>query len=446
MAGPPKSLDNIEDDRQPDANSHSVFALWSAEWQKEARNRLPGGDLGPTDDTSKRHIPAFEITQSSEHPHNVTLHNEKKGTTDTVAGINPRAGESLGELVKRLHPNLSDTQLAKEVQKVLKYNHDYGNNLADGKTLDPSKSVFLTSVKYVDDHGRITRIEGPTGRVTEVSYDAKGMSGFKITGTDGQEIEEARKDTSGNWTASKDGKTLRLSDADIDLYGNITETDASGNRVGHLTRGDDVNTRVVNGKPVQSETFRNGEKLASFEYEATDGGYNIFARYADNPGQRVKITPDINEEEMKRITLALGRGPQSYAEMVKNTQPEPADVEPDQYVANRIARSALSEAKARDTVGWCYTGVADALDKVGVHLHGRHAYMAADQLLADRRFQVASINDLRPGDILVHGRTDRHESGHIAVYLGNGMEASDHVQTLIRGQGYGGTTVFRYVG
>src|SRR5581483_4916029 len=111
-----------------------------------------------------------------------------------------------------------------------------------------------------------------------------------------------------------------------------------------------------------------------------------------------------------------------------------------------IVNSAKHVAERMHSIGWCFSGVATALDRIGVHLHGKSAYMAKDQLLCDSRFTPVSINNLKPGDILVHGRNGNHKNGHIAVYLGNGMEASDHIQHLIAGNGYGGTTVFRYTG
>jgi len=430
-----------------DAHSKSTLACWSAEWQQAARSRNTFGDKLTTNDSASNHIPLLELTGNSDRVHNLTVHNDGKGLSDTVAGINPGQGESLSHLLKRLHPDLSDEQLAKEVQKVLKYNRDYGNELGDGHKLDSSKSVFLTSVKYVDEKGRITRVESPTGIVTAVSYDGAGMSGYKITGPDGKTvIEEAHKDSGGKWTAVRDGQAVKIAAVEMDIYGDITVTGADGNKVAHLTRGDDVYTRFNNGKPVESTTLRNGEQQVSFEYDAVDGGYKIYARYPSDPDRRVLITPELDEESVKRITLALGQGPKAYAARVREMEPESGDPAPDEYVAGSIVNAAIRSANAHHSVGWCYAGVADALDKIGVHLHGEYAYMAKDQLLHDKRFQVVSINDLRPGDVLVHGASGAHTSGHIAVYLGRGQEASDHIQSLIRGQGYGGTTVFRFVG
>lgn len=116
-----------------------------------------------------------------------------------------------------------------------------------------------------------------------------------------------------------------------------------------------------------------------------------------------------------------------------------------------IAQHAERVANNMGTVGWCYRGVKRALDKVGINLEGGYAKQAASQLASNPRVQEVSKADMQPGDILVHqpagyGRTKGQQyAGHIAVYLGNGKEASDHVQSVIKGQGYGGTRVFRVV-
>lgn len=115
----------------------------------------------------------------------------------------------------------------------------------------------------------------------------------------------------------------------------------------------------------------------------------------------------------------------------------------------QIAQNAERVANNTGTTGWCYRGVKQALRPFGINLEGGYAKNAAAQLENNPRVQRVSTNDLRPGDILVHqpaghGRTKGQQyAGHIAVYLGNGREASDHVQGLIRGQGYGGTTAYR---
>jgi len=108
-----------------------------------------------------------------------------------------------------------------------------------------------------------------------------------------------------------------------------------------------------------------------------------------------------------------------------------------------IASRARAVAARTKTIGWCFRAVKGALKPFGIALQGAAAWMAKDQLMSDDRFEAVSYDNLQPGDILVHGRSSNHPYGHIAVYLGNDTEASDHVQQLITGDEYGGTTVFR---
>ena len=108
-----------------------------------------------------------------------------------------------------------------------------------------------------------------------------------------------------------------------------------------------------------------------------------------------------------------------------------------------IASRARNVATRTGTIGWCYKAVKTSLKPFGILLKGGAAWMASQQLLSDGRFQTASMDDLKPGDILVHGRSAGHPYGHIAVYLGNLEEASDHVQALVNTAAYGGTMVFR---
>jgi len=97
---------------------------------------------------------------------------------------------------------------------------------------------------------------------------------------------------------------------------------------------------------------------------------------------------------------------------------------------NQIAEEAYWEANRRNTVGWCYNAVADAVERVtGRFLWGAHAYQAADQFSSSPHFYEVWNQDLRylpAGAVVVWGRgTSR--SGHISVSLGDGREASDHI-------------------
>ncbi len=117
----------------------------------------------------------------------------------------------------------------------------------------------------------------------------------------------------------------------------------------------------------------------------------------------------------------------------------------------QIAHRAQNVAEHMGSVGYCKKGVRQALEPFGIHLQGNYAKDSAQQLANNPRVKEVSTSDLFPGDVLVHqpagyGRTiGQRYAGHIAVYLGNGQEASDHVQHLIKGEGYGGTRAFRIV-
>lgn len=97
---------------------------------------------------------------------------------------------------------------------------------------------------------------------------------------------------------------------------------------------------------------------------------------------------------------------------------------------NRIADEAYYEARSRNTVGWCYNAVADAVERVtGPFLWGSHAYQSASQFASSAHFYESFDSNLRSlpaGAIVVWGKGSS-PSGHISVSLGNGQEASDHI-------------------
>lgn len=116
---------------------------------------------------------------------------------------------------------------------------------------------------------------------------------------------------------------------------------------------------------------------------------------------------------------------------------------PSSHLAWGIAENARAVAERTGTMGRCFAAVKNALQPFGVLLAGAAAWMAAPQLAKDKRFVVQPPTDVRPGDIMVHGKSRKHPFGHIAVYLGNKAEASDHVQPVVTGGAYGRTIVFR---
>ncbi len=109
--------------------------------------------------------------------------------------------------------------------------------------------------------------------------------------------------------------------------------------------------------------------------------------------------------------------------------------------ASRIADEAEREARNTDTVGYCAKSVNKVLNKLGVGGYG-HAYQKAEQLAKNPRFKEVSVspnqlNQLPRGAVVVWGASEQKPYGHVTVALGNGKEASDHIQNLITRGAYG---------
>ncbi len=108
-------------------------------------------------------------------------------------------------------------------------------------------------------------------------------------------------------------------------------------------------------------------------------------------------------------------------------------------LGNAFANIANRNARSLGTVGWCLRGVRKALNWAGLHKGeslGNSAYQAVNNLSNNRNFKQVQVSrgnlrNLPAGCIIVWNRTSRNPHGHIAVTLGNGKEASDHVQNLI---------------
>jgi hypothetical protein len=352
----------------------------------------------------------------------------RNGHTDTVSGITPMSGESVEQLIKRLHPSLSAEQLAHEVKQVLKYNHDYGNDLGNGSSLDPSHPVFLTSVKFHDAQGRINRIEGPTGRLTEINYGSDGsVAGYRITSASGQIEEQVSKNDKGQWALTRGSETRVLKNVDIDPNGDLIATDAQGNQIAHLSSGTDVNTSYDSGRPTKSVAMRKGEETSEYLFEYEGNSTKVFVIDKSNPSQKVLLNQQESPEVASRLALALGQGQhqESNAANIKRCN---FDVPTDNFVASRLIEAGQSllgqpvtnfDSSIPTRVG-CARMVSQALVGAGFD----HGIVDAnvDNLeckLKTRGFVEVSENNLKPGDIII-ATGPGADDGHTGIYQGNG--------------------------
>ena len=148
------------------------------------------------------------------------------------------------------------------------------------------------------------------------------------------------------------------------------------------------------------------------------------------------VGPQVANQLLKK----LGTAPQQPAGSSVATASEVSSSS--SAAGNSLASRARNIATSRNTTGRCYSGVADAVDaEVGRFLHGASAYMAADQLATHPSFQeidtsASNLRDLPAGAVVVWGRTGVSPHGHISIALGDGREASDHIdvqRTQLRG-------------
>jgi peptidoglycan hydrolase-like protein with peptidoglycan-binding domain len=106
-----------------------------------------------------------------------------------------------------------------------------------------------------------------------------------------------------------------------------------------------------------------------------------------------------------------------------------------------LAAAADAEAKATNTVGYCAKSVGDAFDAVGMHPDRGDAYTYANSLAIRSDMKeiegllASELEQLPPGAIVVYGKSETHEHGHVTVVSseakdGKRLESSDHQQPL----------------
>ena len=102
-----------------------------------------------------------------------------------------------------------------------------------------------------------------------------------------------------------------------------------------------------------------------------------------------------------------------------------------------LAEIARTTGGAEGTTGWCLKGVNDSLEKAyGFRLSYNSAYQALGEMQNKEGFedvtsQYTTDDDLRnlpAGAMVIWENGNGHQHGHISIALGNGQEASDHIQ------------------
>lgn len=226
------------------------------------------------------------------------------GRQDTVSAYTADKNESLQQVMKRLHPALSEEQLQKEVKALVAYNKGYGNQI-DGQQISEGQTIYLTSVKFLDDKGQLDRIESPNGRVTDFDYEKGKLKSFRVTNPNGP-TEEGKRNPNGGWTLSKNDITLPARDVHVSKSGDVVIDVDDSTRLVRLTRGDDVATKFdQNKQAIESLIVRDGKLNALYKYDRHDGTNKFTATYSDQPHRNVFV--DTAQAHLgERISRLLG--------------------------------------------------------------------------------------------------------------------------------------------
>jgi peptidoglycan hydrolase-like protein with peptidoglycan-binding domain len=193
----------------------------------------------------------------------------------------------------------------------------------------------------------------------------------------------------------------------------------------------------VNVRALQEALLKTGANIA------VDGDFGPGTLRAVKDFQRKEgLTPDgvVGPQVADKLLAKLGVAPQgeSRAPVVAGSEVIAGSSQAGSNLASRVRSIAMS----RNTTGKCYSAVADAVDaEVGRFLYGNSAYMAADQFAAHPGFKemnvsASKLRELPAGAVVVWGKTGVSPHGHISIALGDGREASDHIdvqRTQLRG-------------
>lgn len=200
--------------------------------------------------------------------------------------------------------------------------------------------------------------------------------------------------------------------------------------------------------PERAATPENAARIAAWYWNSR--GLNELADKGNFDGITKRINGGFNGKADRdryhaRALDALkdNDGLPSTGQFEEPTKPSPVDLDGARTgnFASRIADSAEREARNTATVGYCAKSVNKVLNSLGVGGYG-HAYQKANQLADNPRFKEVSVrpdqlNQLPRGAVVVWGRSEQKPYGHVTVALGNGKEASDHIQNLITRGAYG---------
>ena len=237
---------------------------------------------------------------------------------------------------------------------------------------------------------------------------------------------------------------LKLSDSDTNTISNIASGKAE-QLVNIFDTTKPANTpKAKEEKPAPSlaevkngvlmKKGETGESVKQIQQRLTALGFSVKATGFFGP-----MTETALKEFQKANNLqANGILGKTTLEAIEKTEKNPYDP----VMGKKLAKASANIATIRNELHKCYNAVAQAVEGIyGTFLTGLSAYEAADQFAKAPKFKEIKVKPenlpkLQAGAIVVWGYTSVSPHGHISIALGDGREASDHIEpqrTELRG-------------
>ena len=134
----------------------------------------------------------------------------------------------------------------------------------------------------------IRRMQGPTGRVTELTFIDGVFTGFRIIESNGKLVDDLAK-RGDVWKSAGGGR--QADDVTIDRDNNISILETDGNRTAHLACGEELLTRYRDGFPTESLALKDGKETARFGFEWEEGRFSAYAKLPDM-AEPVPVKPE----------------------------------------------------------------------------------------------------------------------------------------------------------
>ena len=290
-----------------------------------------------------------------------------------------------------------------------------GNSVTDNKTAYDNAVSNRENLESI-----LSELESTD--TSQMNESAKSSIASKISQVK-EKLEAAKQDEQNKKTAWETVQT------DLEtLNGEKTELETGENGLSKLKEQMSALESTVNAQYPQIAQYLNEYNQAKQNYDTAIESAKAELKTAKDYETKVKTAYQDAENEDNKVEYS----PQLY----------------NKDFADKVAKLGEKYAKKMDTIGNCLVGVARAIRELFGLKHTAlsplpKAYLATEQFRTDpllsKHFKEVKVSrddlaNLTAGAVVVWNKSEGHNAGHISIALGNGMEASDHIQKQMNRQ------------